>query len=233
MRLFDSFKKKTGKDGSGNHKKTGDIKELELYSGMKVAVEDPEGKLLFIAKLQEPQRNTAKLYQYSEADALRETEAESFQEVYHMQVNLRGYNDCERKAVFMEGKITPKEKHIWQVENLLVTRVENERSFPRFTTDIDAVIISDSEEEEINTCKLLNISIGGASIGSEQRYYKGDKFLLKVKLSENEQPFIVYCEVLRVMEKEVSKFEYGCRFVELTEASREQISQNIERFVEK
>lgn len=233
MKIFDSFKKKAEKCSGGNDKKVSDIKELEIYSGMRVVVEDPEGKLLFIAKLQEPQRNTAELYQYSEAETLRKTETENIQEISHMFVKLRGYNDRERKAVFMEGIITPIKKHVWQVENLIVTKVENERSFSRFAADIDAVIISDGEDDTVHTCKILNISVGGANISSEHRYYKGDQFLLKVKLLEKEQPFVVYCEVLRVIERDMTRFEYGCHFVELTEVKQEQISQSIERFAEK
>lgn len=148
------------------------------------------------------------------------------------QVKLRGYNDRERKAVFMEGRVTPLKKHVWKVEDLTVSKVENERSFPRFTTDINAVI-SDGKDDTVRTCRLLNISVGGASIGTERRYYKGDKFLLKVKMLEEEQPFVVYCEVLRVMERERSIYEYGCHFIELTEVDQEQISRSIERFAEK
>lgn len=232
MKLFNTLKKKTEKGSGGNRKKVSDIRALEIYSGMKVVVENFEGKLLFIAKLQELQGNAAELYQYSQAGILRETEAENIQKMTHTQVKLRGYNDRERKAVFMEGMATPLKKHVWKVEDLTVSKVENERSFPRFTTDINAVI-SDGKDDTVRTCRLLNISVGGASIGTERRYYKGDKFLLKVKMLEEEQPFVVYCEVLRVMEKERSIYEYGCHFIELTEVDQEQISRSIERFSEK
>ncbi len=85
----------------------------------------------------------------------------------------------------MEGTITPEKKHIWEVRDLVVLRVENERSFPRMSTDIDAVItVSGGTSEAEEACKLLNISVGGVSIGSKKRYYKGDMFLLKAKLVE-------------------------------------------------
>lgn len=37
----------------------------------------------------------------------------------------------------------------------------------------------------------------------------------------------MFSQVVRVMEKDGGKFEYGCRFLELTEVDQEQITQNI------
>lgn len=219
MKLFDIFGKKDEKDRN-------DIKQLEIYSGMRVIVEDLEGKMLFIAKLQDPRKNTAQLYQYSKSEVSLDEAGGG--EKLSVSVKIRGYNDAERKAVFMEGVITPEQKHVWRVRDLVVLKVENERSFPRMSTDIDAVVTAPggiSETEE--ACKLLNISVGGASIGSEQRYYKGDTFLLKAKLAEESPAVVLYCEVLRVTERNENWFEYGCRFLELTETEQEQITQDI------
>ena len=49
MGLFGLLKKKSEKD----------IQGLEIYSGMQVIVKALDGKMLFIAKLQNPQGNTA------------------------------------------------------------------------------------------------------------------------------------------------------------------------------
>ncbi|HCT92317.1 MAG TPA: PilZ domain-containing protein [Lachnospiraceae bacterium] len=226
MNLFDLFRKKPGEDMDGKNRKVNGLMELEIYSGMKVVVERPGGQMLFIAKLQNLNRDTAELYQYSDAGVLRDTEV--LNETDAIKAEIRGYNDRERKAVFMEGTIIPRQKHVWRVEGLNVTRVENERSFSRLSTDLDAaVVISDGDNTKEQACRLLNISAGGASIGSAHRYHKGDTFLLKAKLSEDNIPSVLYCEILRVMEKNVSSYEYGCRFLELTEADQEQIAQNI------
>ena len=76
-------------------------------------------------------------------------------------------------------------------------------------------------------CKLLNISVGGARIASEQRFWEGDKLLLAVKLLEDRDPSIMYCEVLRVIEREDAPLEYGCQFLELNEADQDKITENI------
>ncbi len=220
MKLREFFGKRTGE--------ASDIKQLEIYTGMRVVVETLDGHLLFIASLQDLQRNSAELYQYSEAEIFQDVDEKPVEMTESTHVKIRGYNDWERKAVFMEGVITPKEKHVWQVDELTVIRIENERSFTRLNMDVDAVI-EDSREDgsEVEECKLLNISIGGASIGSKKRYHKGDKFLLKAKLLEGRPSSVVYCEVLRVVERGVDKYEYGCRFLELAEASQEQMAQEI------
>ncbi len=220
VKLREFFGKRTGE--------ASDIKQLEIYTGMRVVVETLDGHLLFIASLQDLQRNSAELYQYSEAEIFQDVDEKPVEMTESTHVKIRGYNDWERKAVFMEGVITPKEKHVWQVDELTVIRIENERSFTRLNMDVDAVI-EDSREDgsEGEECKLLNISIGGASIGSKKRYHKGDKFLLKAKLLEGRPSSVVYCEVLRVVERGVDKYEYGCRFLELAEASQEQMAQEI------
>lgn len=218
MKLFDLLKKTPGED----------IRELEIYSGMRVIVEALDGDMLFVAKLQDPQRDKAELYQFSATDAVPNTASAA------IAVKLRGYNDWERKAVFMEGKMIPKQKHIWQVEALKITGIENERAFPRFDTDIAAAVTAtDGTKEGEKACKLLNISVGGANIESEYRYYKGDRFLLNAKLLEDRPVSVMYCEVTRVVEKSASHFEYGCRFLELTEADQEELTQSIALIAEK
>ncbi len=229
MRLFEKFSKKPEKDTVGTHKKWNDTRELELYSGMRVLVENTEGKLLFIAKLQDPQSHKAELFQYSEMELSQDMDPQVLPKTAPVPVRIRGYNDNTRKAIFMEGNMSPaSQKHVWQIADLNITAIENERSDPRLDMDLDAAVMSSSETDaEERACKLLNISIGGAGISMEHRYYKGDKFFLKARLFGEKKAFVVYCEVLRVMQTDTSEFEYGCQFLELTETSQEQITRFI------
>ena len=161
-----------------------------------------------------------------QAEKEKDSEEEKQKEPLH--VRIRGYNDHERKAVYMEGFITPEEKHTWKVEELTVTRIGNDRAFFRLETNLDAVVTTfggfSAREQD---CKMLNISVGGARILSEQLYHEGDKFLLKVQLLEDRPMSVMFCEVLRVFEREDSKYEYGCRFLELNEEDQDKITQNI------
>lgn len=196
------------------------VNSLQNYSDMRVEVNDMEGVFLFIAKLQRVWKNTAELAQYSEAELP--------DEVIPLPVKIRGYSDHEKKAVYMEGVITPEPEHRCKVEELKVIRIENDRAFFRLSTDIEATatMFSGLEMGE-KACRLLNISVGGACIRSESRYHEGDKFLLKVQLLEDRPLSAMYCQVLRITEKENSQYEYGCKFLELTEEDQEKITQCI------
>lgn len=197
-----------------------DENELEIYSGMRVEVTAFDGRMLFVAKLMGLHGNQAELHQYLEA-AISQVEEP-------LPVRIRGYNDRDRKAVYMEGVISPLPQNKWSVADLKVCRIGNDRAFFRLDTNLDATatMFSGLAMGE-KPCKLLNISIGGACIGSESRYHDGDKFLLKVKLLEDRPESAMFTQIVRVIEKGDAGFEYGCRFLELTEADQEQITQNI------
>lgn len=225
MGLFGLFGKKDKRHESQESSKARGINDYEMYSNMRVEVTTfAEDRLLFVAKLMGVQKDTAKLYQYSEliTSHITEPEAES------IHVKIRGYSDHEKKAVHMEGFILPHENHIWQVEALSIKKVNNDRAFFRLSTDIEAVItmfggLGAGEK----TCRLLNISVGGACIRTEDEFHEGDKFLLKVKLLEDRPPSVMYCQVLRIIKNDEDACEYGCQFLEVTEEDQEKIIQNI------
>ena len=218
MKLFKLF----GKKADAQPQKTEmeqDGDELQIYSGMRVEVTAMDGRMLFVAKLMGLHGDQAELHQYSEADISQEGP---------FPVKIRGYSDRDRKAVYMEGVIAPLPEKKWSVTELKVCRIENDRAFFRLDTNLDATatMFSGLEMGE-KPCKLLNISIGGACISSEYRYYDGDKFLLKVRLLEDRPESAMFSQVMRIIEKGDAGFEYGCRFLELTDADQEQITQNI------
>lgn len=219
MKLFGLFGKRE-KEPPQEAPAAHDADAIEIYSGMRVEVTTFDGRLLFVAKLLGLHEDKAELHQFSEAMISKDSEP--------LRVRIRGYSDHERKAVYMEGVITPTPKNIWTVEELTVCRIGNDRAFFRLSTDLDATatMFSGLEIGE-KPCKLLNISVGGASIRSESRYHTGDKFLLKVQLLADRPTSIIFSQVVRVTEKEDGKFEYGCQFLELTEEDQEKITQNI------
>ena len=220
MSLLEFFRKRAKERPPQEDKDTNGTEELDIYSGMRVEVTTAAGQILFVAKLMGLHGDKAELHQYSEAAIVKDVET--------IHARIRGYSDYERKAVYMEGIITPGPKHIWQVEELTIVRVGNDRAFFRLTTNLDATatMFSGLAMGE-KPCKLLNISVGGASVSSEYRYHKGDKFLLKVRLLEDRPESVMFSQIVRVVEKDEGKFEYGCRFLELTEVDQEQITRNI------
>ncbi len=218
MKLFDLFgRRQKEQPPQREHEED---KELQIYSGMRVEVTAPDGRLLFVAQLRNLREKGAELYLYSESALPPDSEP--------LPACIRGYNDHNRKAVYMEGVISPMPQNIWKVEELVVRRVGNDRAFFRLDTNLDATatMFSGLSMGE-RPCKLLNISVGGACITSETPYHEGDKFLLKVKLLADRPESVIYSEVMRIIHKDKDKVEYGCRFLELTEEDETKITQNI------
>ncbi len=219
MGLFDRLKKRAAPAAPEQEPPRPDWDEV--YSGMRVEATTLDGqRLLFAAKMQNLNGDTAELYQYTEP-LVPEPEGP-------MRVRIRGYNDRTGKAAYMEGTISLGAKHIWQVEELALVRVGRDRAFYRLDTNLDATATSfQGFGAGEKPCKLINISVGGACVGSAVRYREHDKFLLKVQLLEDRELSVLLCQVLRVVEKEDGKFEYGCRFLGMSENSEAKISQNI------
>ncbi len=196
-------------------------------AGMRVEVATMEGRLLFAAKLTGVHRGRGKLVEYAGGRAVPHGAAT-------LQVKIRGYNEQQEKAVHMEGFITPQPGHVWKVESLRLLEVSNNRAFFRMKTDLDGTVTSfTGMSAGERPCKLLNISVGGVRIRADRRYRDGDKFLLKVKLGEDRDPSTIFCQVLRTVELEGGGYEYGCRFLELSEADEAAITQSVYMFQRK
>ncbi len=223
MGLFDLFGRKTKRRENEDGEKDKETEIFEAKSDMRVEVTTFEDdRLLFVAKLMGMRGDAAKLYQYSEMSAFQKTESEA------IHVRIRGYSDHDRKAVHMEGFILPDQNHVWLVQNLTVKKMNNDRAFFRLNTDTDASIVTlGAGGSGERVCRLKNISVGGVCISAEDEYHEGDKFLLKVKLLEDMPQSIMYCQVLRIIKKTGSDFQYGCCFLEMTEEDQEKIIKNI------
>ena len=220
MGMFRLLQGRSSKEPEKAEQPQEESSESDLYSNIRVEANTMEGDLLFVGKLKYPRGSTAELHQITEA-SIEESEDP-------IPVKLRGYNDREKKAVYLEGIIFPKAKHVWQVEQLTVTHIGNDRAFFRLDTNSKALVtkLTGTNAGE-RPCKLINISVGGARIASECEYWENDRLLLTVKLIEDREPSIMYCQVLRILEKGKDGYEYGCRFLELNEADEEKITQNI------
>ena len=222
MGVFDLFRKKPQAETESAQEKP-EEDEGEVYSGMRVEITDRSGNMLFMARVSDLDGSLAYLHQYSEAAIAWEEESPP------LPVRIRGYNYHERKAVYMEGAISPAPgQNRWQVEGLVVTRICNDRAFFRLETTATAHLSpmgSLGVEEE--DCRLVNISVGGVCVQSEQQLREGDKFLLKIRLLEGLDLSMMYCQVLRITVKERGRYEYGCRFLEMNEADEERITQII------
>ena len=106
--------------------------------------------------------------------------------------------------------------------------MRDDRAFFRLDTNLDAVIaplgkFGNHEEAAI----VRNISAGGASIGTQYECCQKERLLLKVGLLSECPEWNLFCRVLRVEKKGISGFVYGCQFIELGDAEREELMQAI------
>lgn len=217
MGLFDFLKKKA----EAVPEKEPESDPLAPYAGLRVEVTTQEGRLLFVAKLMYPMRNAGELHQYSETDMAQEGGEP-------LPVKIRGYSDSLRKAVYMEGVIHPQPRHIWRVEDLRLIKLGNDRAFFRLDTNLEASLTTFSGlGAGEKSCRMLNISVGGACLAADCELHHGDKFLMKVKLLEDRPVSAMMCQVMRITEREEGRFEYGCKFLELTEEDQDRIAQSI------
>ncbi|MCI9156208.1 MAG: PilZ domain-containing protein [Lawsonibacter sp.] len=195
--------------------------DLELYSGMQVEVTSEDGRMFLTATLLDLRGDRAQLEPRSEGNLLAGTEEP-------VPVTLRGYSSLEGKAVVLEGTIRPNPNGLWEAEHLVLVKRGNDRAFFRVDTNIDAGVTpmgSFSSKEE--PCKVLNISVGGIFVSSKLRHNVGDKFILQVKLLPELEPSLMFCQVLRILERRADYFEYGCQFLRLNSADEERILQII------
>lgn len=224
MGLFDFFKR-FGKSArelrAEESKRRAQEEDLEIYSGMRVEVASEDGRMFLTAQLVELRGDRALMEPKSEGNLLAGTEEP-------IPVVLRGYSSLENKAVVMQGTIRPTMNGMWQAENLVLVKRINERAFFRVDTNIDVGITpmgSFSTAEE--SCKLLNISVGGVCIGSKRRHNVGDKFILQAKLLPDLESSLMFCQILRIIERKHDYFEYGCQFLQLTTSDEDRILQVI------
>lgn len=195
--------------------------DLEIYSGMRVEVASEDKRVFLTAQLVELRGDRAQLEPESDGNLLAGTEEP-------IPVVLRGYSSLENKAVQLEGTIRPDPSGKWQAENLVLVKRSNERAFFRVDTNIDAGLTpmgSFSKAEE--TCKILNLSVGGICLGSRERHNVGDKFILHTKLLQELESSLMFCQILRIIERKHDYFEYGCQFLRLSAADEERILQII------
>ena len=76
---------------------------------MRVEVTTGSGVLLFVAKMLGIHGTAATLHQYSDTELPQDGEP--------IPVKIRGYSDRDRKAVYLEGVISPLPNKVWQVSS--------------------------------------------------------------------------------------------------------------------
>lgn len=217
MGLFGLFRKSPKEREEEESQRRAREVDLEVYSGMRVEVSSDDGRMFLVARLVGLRGDRAQLKPATEDGLLIALEEPVL-------VTLRGYSSKENKAVIMKCTVRSGGKNVWQAEHLSLIKRSNDRAFFRMDTTLTGKLLSLGQlNAPPEVCRLLNISVGGACIGSAVRHNIGDKFLLWANLIPNTEPTQVVCQIVRINERRHGSFEYGCRFLDLSEAEEERI----------
>lgn len=221
MGLFGLFGKSPKQREEEESQRRAQKEDLEIYSGMRVEVTSDDGRMFLIAVLTGLRGDRAQLRPAIEGSLLTTLEEPVL-------VTLRGYSSKEKKAVIMKCTVRSGGRNIWQAEHLSLIKRSNDRAFFRMETSLTGKLASMGQlNAPAEECRLLNISVGGACVSTGVRHDVGDKLLLWTKLTPDSEPIQVACQIVRINERKYGSFEYGCRFLSLSEAEEERILQII------
>lgn len=145
-------------------------------------------------------------------------------------VDASGNGEREIRRAPVKEEIASEHDFFWRREEMKLVRVKNDRAFFRLETNLKAVIIPMERfgAGEVSA-RVVNISAGGMGIWTECQCCKGDRLLLKVRFTSKEDAWNLFCEIVRIEERGISGFVYGCRWIELGERERERLMESIER----
>lgn len=221
MGLFGWFGKSPKQREEEDSQRRAREEDLEIYSGMRVEVSSDDGRMFLVARLTGLRGDRAQLRPAIDGSMLTTLEEPVL-------VTLRGYSSKENKAVILKCTVRSGSRDMWLAEHLTLVKRSNDRAFFRLGINLTGrLVMMGKQDTASEECRLLNISVGGACIGSGTRHDVGDKFLLWMKLTPSSEPIQVVCQILRIIERRYGSFEYGCRFLGLSGAEEERILQAI------
>ena len=221
MGLFGLFGKSPRQREEEESQRRAQAEDLEIYSGMRVEVTSDDGRMFLVARLTGLRGDHAQLRPATGGSLLTTLEEPVL-------VTLRGYSSKEKKAVILKCTVRSSGRDVWQAEHLVLVKRSNDRAFFRMGTSLAGKLAPLGQlNVPLEECRLLNISVGGACISTGIRHNIGDKFLLWSKLTPDSEVIQVSCQIVRINERKYGSLEYGCRFLDLSEAEEERILQII------
>lgn len=199
--------------------KSGGKQDLSEYAGMRIEVMNEDGEILFVGRADVTAGGMLELQPI--------TVPRVSPDVKYVSVLMRGYEDSVKKAVHMEGGVSPRSNGRWLVEDITITGKDNDRAFFRQDTVIGGEVMPFKQAGvESQPCKLQNISAGGVCILVDAEYQLGDRLLLRSNLLEGWELTPLICVVRRITKRK-GGYEYGCEFADLTPATEDLIVKAI------
>ena len=193
--------------------------DMSEFAGMRIEVMNEAGEMLFVGRADVTGSGDIELQPITVPRLAPGTK--------YVDVQMRGYQDSVKKAVHMEGVVSPRPSGRWLVEDIRVTGKDNDRAFYRQDTVIGGDVMPIKQlGVDSRPCRVVNISAGGVCIFVDAEYMRGEKLLLRSNLLEGWELTPLICVVRRITKRK-GGYEYGCEFTELTPATEDIIAKAI------
>ena len=194
----------------------------ELYNGMTLDVETPDGQHIL----------TGRLMGYTHGDTALTIErlpgALSF-EVRDIGTDLviRGVNEGMTQF-YINGTVQESTRLVCRLKDVRLREISEHRSNFRLQVGIPANLYYqfDTTMSNPEPCTLVDISTGGACVESEFLHAEDEVLKLKLKLMDY-VPMEFLGEIIRVVEYEPGKFRYGFLFAQLKDSELTELTRTL------
>ena len=217
MGLFDIFGKSTKQRERERVEELARNEDLEVYSGMRVEVTTDDGRMFLAAELVDLRGDRAKLLPRIDGSLLTKEDGP-------VPVTIRGFSSKENHAVVLKARIRLSPSGSWQAERLALVKRGDNRASVRIDVGMDGFLSFDGLQEP---CQVINMSTGGVCVGTPARHNVGEKLDLWLTLPVQSGTLTLPCQILRINERRHGYFEYGCKFLAMSDEQEKRLVWSI------
>lgn len=215
--MFDFFGKSSKQRERERAEELARNEDLEIYSGMRVEVTTDDGRMFLAAELTELRGDRARLIPRMDGSLLIKGDGP-------VPVTIRGFSSKENRAVVMKARIRLSPSGSWQAERIALVKRGDYRASVRVDVDMDGFLSYEGLQEP---CQVINMSTGGVCIGTPARHNVGEKLDLWLTLPVQSGTLTLPFQILRINEHHHGHFEYGCKFLAMSDTQEERLTRAI------
>lgn len=191
--------------------------DLEIYTGMRVEVTTDDGRMFLAAELTDLRGDRARLLPRMDGSLLTKGDGP-------VPVTIRGFSSKENRVVVMKARVRLSPSGSWQAERIALVKRGDNRASVRVDVDMDGFLSFDGLQAP---CRVVNMSTGGVCVGTPVRHNVGEKLTLWLTLPVKSGTLTLPFQIVRINERRHGYFEYGCKFLALSEEQEERLTRSI------
>lgn len=217
MGLFDLFGKSAKQREQERMEELARNEDLEIYTGMRVEVTTDDGRMFLAAELTDLRGDRARLVPRMDGSLLTKGDGP-------VPVTIRGFSSKENRVVVMKARVRLSPSGSWQAERIALVKRGDNRASVRVDVDLDGFLSFDGLQAP---CRVVNMSTGGVCVGTPVRHNVGEKLTLWLTLPVRSGTLTLPFQIVRINERRHGYFEYGCKFLALSEEQEERLTRSI------